>query len=286
MSRFSGLQHFLSEIATAMLFQDFPSLFMAAEKLNETFQSNFSSAPDWSSINLWIDQLQETNKCWDPLVTVSAVHKELELLNLKKAPGSDGISPRLLFAGRDVLAPVLAHLISLSIEKRQIPKLWKSANIVPVPKKRNPTMKDIRPISLLPIVGKICEKLVLSSVKEQLIESYGNEQFGFRPKSSTTLSHISIHNFITENLDKSTVNGVLLISLDMSRAFDSLSHEALMKTICSTDLPKGFIQWCANYLQNRQQKVIIEQVSSNSIEVSSGVPQGSTLAPFLFCVQI
>ena len=162
---------------------------------------------------------------------------------MKKAAGSDGLSPRLLIAGAHVFAPILTHLIALSMETQKVPQQWKIANVVPLPKKRNPTISDLRPISLLPIFGKICEKVILSSVKERIPDLFGKDQFGFRPKSSTTLSHIKLHDFITSQLEVTSHTGVLLISFDMRRAFESLNHDALMKNLYRSDLPIGFLLW-------------------------------------------
>ena len=184
------------------------------------------------------------------------------------------------------LAPILTHVICLCFETKRFPQKWKIANIVPIPKIRNPTVKDIRPISLLPIFGKICEKAILSSVKDDLIDLYGQDQYGFRPSCSTTISHIRLHDFITAQMDEKSVSSVLLISFDMSKAFDTLNHAALLRTLMNTNLPSGFIQWCSDYLQHRKQKVIIETESSSLTNVTSGVPQGSVISPFLFCLHM
>ena len=139
---------------------------------------------------------------------------------------------------------------------------------------------------LLPFFGKICEKLLLASVKNKLINLYDKDQFGFRPHSSTTLFHIKLHNFITDKLELATIDSVLLLSFDMSRAFDSLDHGALMGTLLHSGLPIDFVHWCSDYLQHRQQRVVVDNLSSSARNITSGVPQGSIVAPFLFCVQM
>ena len=272
----------------ASLLQNFRSIPDAVEDINRSFAEYFSAAPDWSSIMENIKMIADTrvSDTWNPSINVQLIYEELRGLQIKKAGGSDGLPPRLLVAGAEIFAPILTHLISLSIETRRVPRQWKIANIVPIPKKRNPSIHDLRPISLLPIFAKICEKVVLSSIKERLCELFGREQFGFRPKSSTVLSHIKLHDFITAQLEAVSTKGVLLISFDMRRAFDSLNHEALMQTLCGSNLPIGFVQWCADYLQNRQQAVILENMSSTLLNITSGVPQGSVISPFLFCLQM
>ena len=270
----------------AALLRTYPTITVAAEEINNALCENFSPKPDWSSIEKKLVELQEQDDSWSLTISVDSILKELLTLKEGKAAGSDGIPPRLLKAGADILAPILTHLISLSFEVKRFPQKWKLANIVPLPKKRNPTIKDIRPVSLLPVFGKICEKIILSTVKEHLIEMYGSDQFGFRPQSSTTISHIKLHDYITTQLEEASVDSVLLVSFDMSRAFDSLSHDALMQTLISSNLPTGFVEWCSDYLRNRKQRVKIEEELSSFVDITSGVPQGSIIAPFLFCLQM
>ena len=270
----------------AALLQSYPSLYAAAESINTSLSENFRAPPNWSDLSSAIEQLPVKDEVWSPVITVDNMYDELRKLKVKKASGSDGFSPRLLKAGAEILAPIMTHLICLSFETKCMPGLWKIANIVPLPKKKAPSIKDIRPISLLPIFGKICEKVFLSSVKKSLIALYGADQYGFRRQCSTTLAHMRLHDFITLKLESSSILSVLLISFDMRKAFDSLDHGALLQTLMHSSLPTGFVQWCLNYLRNRQQRVVIQNVSSSLTNVTSGVPQGSIIAPFLFCLQM
>ena len=175
----------------------------------------------------------------------------------------------------------LSHLFSLSICSGELPLQWKSAFVVPVPKRRVATREDLRPVSLLPIIFKIFEDVILHSMKQDLVALYGKEQFGFRPRSSTLLSHIAITDFATRILEEN-IAGLLIISFDMSKAFDRLQHEHLMRTLDSANLPRPFLLWCLNFLQHREQRVKIKEFLSTSLPVTSGVPQGSKLAPYLF----
>ena len=277
-----------SSVPLASLIQKFNSSQEAANAFNNEFAHHFSDAPDWSSIFNRLRNLPE-NEVWQPNITVQIVEKLLSNLDLGKAAGSDGLPPKLLRNASDVIARPLTHLLCLSIQTAEIPRRWKSASVTPIPKCRAPTIKDLRPISNLPvpIFAKILEKSVLLSMKSRLIDLYGKHQFGFRPRCSTLHAHLLLQETVTSSLDQKENAGVLLLSFDMRKAFDSLKHECLMSSLMSGNLPKQFLHWCANFLTDRTQAVRLNsQIQSPLCEVTSGVPQGSVISPFLFCVHM
>jgi hypothetical protein len=139
----------------------------AAEAFNCHFTQIFSKHSITDQTNF-----SNLNVAWKVDTTVLKVFDLLNRLKTSKSPGSD-ISPKLLKLASPILAEPVAHLFSLSVSQLILPKRWKLADVVPVPKKTNPTIKDLRPISKLPILSKLLEKLVLESVRPQLLEKYG-----------------------------------------------------------------------------------------------------------------
>ena len=157
---------------------------------------------------------------------------------------------------------------------------------MPIPKKPNPTLDDLRPISLLPVFSKILEKISLDSVKNDLLSMYGSNQFGFRPGCSTVHAHIVFHDYVTRILDSQHYEAAVVISFDMKKAFDSLHHNCLIQSLATGNFPYKALRWFASFLQDRQQSVCIQGISSSSTRVPSGVPQGSVLSPFLFAAHM
>ena len=97
---------------------------------------------------------------WNILFTTLEVETFLNKLDDSKATGSDGIPAKVLRLAADLLAPLLTHLFNCCTIHRKIPQIWKVADVCPIPKKNNPAVSDLRPISLLPICIKIYERLL------------------------------------------------------------------------------------------------------------------------------
>ena len=263
------------------ILRQYPSLSNAANAINEALARHFSESPNWTELFEEIGNQKDTD--WKISLDIKDVHEFLSHLKPHKATGSDGLPPRILKETADELAEPLTHIIALSLETKTVPAIWKLSHVVPVPKCRNPTLDDLRPLSMLPTFSKILERIVLKSIQRRLIDMYGSNQFGFRPATSTLHAHIQTHDFITKSLDSPDIMAVAMITFDMSKAFDRLKHDCLIRTLLNGKLPGDFIQWCANFLMNRNQQVRLHNGSlSTSRSVTSGVPQGSVLSPYLF----
>ena len=223
------------------------------------------------------------NQSWNVQISTEKVTQMLLNLKSGKSAGYDDLSPRILREAYDIFAAPLTHLFTVSIATQKFPTAWKMAMIAPIPKKKNPSLNDFRPISLLSIPSKLLETLVLNSVRQRLLLHYGDYQFGFRPGASTLHANVTIHDFVTRHLDKSSMKGVVMIAMDLSKAFDKLSHESLMRSLIGSSFPRDFLLWLSDFLLNRKQRVLLQgTVSTNVTNVTSGVLQGSVLAPYLF----
>ena len=260
------------------------------EALNKIFAENFSTSPDWPHlfqiVNESSDHSMAVQRSWDIDISVEKTKTLLQRLKTSKAAGSDDFPPLLAKAASEELAGPLTHLIALSIRTHKVPGFWKFANVTPLPKCKNPTLRDFRPISVLSVFSKILEQYVSESLKSAFVDSYGRHQFGFRPQHSTLHANIRIHDFITSNMDDVKISGVVLITFDMAKAFDKLSHLHLIQSLLNACLPTEFVLWCCDFLRNRHQCVKIGSLYSSSVSVTSGVPQGGKLSPFLFCIHM
>ena len=273
-----------SQTSIQKITDSYPSLTSAANAVNKKFEDHFSKPPDWNSILEDLKSLPPGD--WSSQINVNDILELLLKINPRKAAGSDGLHPKLIRAAAFELAEPVAHLFALSIQSGKVPQRWKLADVVAVPKSKPPSIDNLRPISLLPVLSKLLEKTVLKSIMPNLLRLYGPQQFGFRPGTSTLHAHIAIHDYTTCQMDNDESTGVLMIAYDMRKAFDTLSHEALLQSLRDSDLPVGFIHWCSDFLRDRKQRVRILHETSSTVDVTSGVPQGSVLAPCLFAAHM
>ena len=147
-------------------------------------------------------------------------------------------------------------------------------------------MSNYRPITVLPILSKILERLVHAQIYSYLSENkiLSQSQFGFRPKLSTSTALAFFTDSILDNAD----NGLITASvfLDSSKAFDTVDHNILLHKLKLIGLDSKSLNWFESYLSNRLQKTSISNTLSSPLLVSVGVPQGSILGPLLFTIYV
>ena len=161
------------------------------------------------------------------------------------------------------------------------------AEITPIPKEGNHEQaNNNRPISLLPMLSKVCEKVVLNQVVSYLNinKRLSTEQSGNKKYHSTETSLIETTDTFLHAIDKKEVTAVVL--LDMSKAFDSLDNKILMLKLQDVGMSSGALNWFSSYLSNIQLVVRINSALSGKLTVHSGVPQGSILGPILFSIYV
>ena len=166
------------------------------------------------------------------------------------------------------------------------PRKWKKAMVVPLPKVASPkTVSDMRPISLLPLPGKILEIIISKRLKQFLDENkILCNRHGFRKKRSTLSAIVEFLHDVYNNLNEN--KDTFIVYLDLKKAFDAVSHNILLNKLKQTVLDQQTVNWFGSYLESRQQKTIIQNKCSNELGVSFGVPQGSILGPTLFTLYI
>ena len=190
----------------------------------------------------------------------------------------DGISSYILKTCATEIFRIIAYLINKSITDGVVPCQWKIAKIIPLHKKGDKCQPDnYRPISLLPCVSKLLERVVQKQLLNYLNDNdiLVKEQSGFRSKHSTTTALIKVTDKWLEAIDQGKCTGCVFV--DLHKAFDTVNHQILIKKLSDIGVQVTSIIWFQNYLMKRRIRTSIGQTLSEELSLDYGVPQGSIL---------
>ena len=194
----------------------------------------------------------------------------------------------LLLCDDSVILPlkiIFSNIMSTSI----YPDLWKVANVTPVFKQGDKQLiKNYRPISLLPICGKILEKIIFNHLYSYLITNklITTNQSGFRPGDSTTNQLLYLVDEIHQAFDNPESFEVRAVFLEISKAFGKVWHYGLIFKLRQNGISGSLLKLFQNYPSNRKQFVVLNGSHSYHSGIESGVPQGSVLGPLLSLIYI
>ena len=211
----------------------------------------------------------------------------LSKVNPRKATEPDEIPGWILKEHSNLLAPPITAIFNSSLREGIVPPMWKSAIVIHVPKKHPPTQiqKDIRPISLTPIISKVFESIVLDWVEYFTETQINDDQFGCIKGSSAVDALVEIvHKWYEATDTLGTYVRILL--LYFSKAFDRINHDILLKKLRLCGLPPHLLRWKAAFLLDRSQRVKVNNKMSTITLLNGGVPQGTLSGPKDFLMYI
>lgn len=220
-------------------------------------------------------------------VTCHEVRRVVLSLPLNKSAGPDKINPRIIRDCLPVILGPLTEIINCSFRTSTFPLAWKKAEIIPVYKEGDHEVaSNNRPVSLLAVASKVCERLALEQFSCYLTSNnrLSSHQSGNKKLHSTETLNVFITDTILKAMDKKKLSALVL--LDLSKAFDSINHQRLLHKLSNVGASKSTLNWFRSYLTDRFQSTRINSTLSDPLPIIYGVPQGAILSPLLFCIYL
>ena len=231
------------------------------------------------------------NRCSHSLFLTPITQEEIvDILNNiphGKASGCDGLNSFVIKQASYSLAKPLAELFNMSLALGIFPDGLKIGKVTPIHKKgKKHDINNYRPITVVSIFSKTYEKLIYSRLNSFISKNniLSESQFGFRENRSTDLAITYVVNKLSQAIDDKNIS--VGIFLDLSKAFDTVNHEILLRKLEHYGIRGIALDLFKSYLSNRKQFVSYNAVNSIDQLISCGVPQGSVLGPLLFIIYI
>ena len=201
------------------------------------------------------------------------------------AVGYDNVSMTMIKSVSPFAIGAITHLINKSLMSGKFPQRWKTSIVHPLPKVTTPTSyNQLRPISILPAMSKIIEKIVVRQ-----IVNFTNErgllpkmQSGFRKDYSTCTALTNLFAELFDARDEGLYS--IIVMLDFKQAFDSVSPELLVAMLHYLGFDEGATDWIESYSCERVQVTKIGSETSRPLVKRRGVAQGSGVGPILFII--
>ena len=248
----------------------------------EGFNSYFGSVYRESPITALPSTVGAKNALLDNVnISVLSIEKYLASCADSTLMGND-LFPS--FIARDCtsqLAPLVAVLFYWILKNQKWPTIWKTSIVTPLHKSGSTALiSNYRPISILPVLSLVLERAIFDYLFPIVRPLIFRGQHGFISKRSTVSQLIEYLDLVYTPRDQNIP--CLAIYFDIQKAFDTVPHDVLLNKLANVGLDLNFLTLICSYLSNGKQCVKINQTYSNTIPVTSDVPQGSVLGPLFF----
>lgn len=219
--------------------------------------------------------------------TTHEISKVIDDLDINTSTGLDGISAKAIKCLKNIILDRLTNCINKCLQSGTFPDTLKVAKVSPIYKAGSRSDPgNYRPVSVLPILSKIFERVLYTRLNNYLIEKKFliDEQYGFRPKSSTLSAAIDLITKIKINIDEK--NFAVGIFIDLKKCFDTVSPQKLLEKLHNIGVRGTALNMFKSYMQNRRQVVKMGSFVSSPQNLDYGCPQGSIISPLLFLIYV
>ena len=220
-------------------------------------------------------------------ITKDYTIKAIDNLDNKNSSGHDGISNTLLKTIKNDISQSLTIIINQMLTTGIFPDAFKLSKVIPLFKKGDSSLLvNYRPISLLPTISKVFERVIHDQMYEYFNEFnlLAEQQYGFRKQHSTEYPAIKLIDHVSKGMEAGKTPTSVYI--DLSKAFDTLTFEVLLYKLKYYGVTDTAFDLLKSYLTNRKQYVVFDSCQSEHVEIYTGVPQGSILGHLFFSIYI
>ena len=242
-------------------FKNYPSIIKITEK-NDSLES-FSFSP----------------------CNISQMYEKIITLNKNKPTTENNIPAKILIHCVDTCAPILSNAYNRSLKEGDFPSSLKEADMTPLHKKDEKTLKEnYRPVSILPTVSKIYERLMHTEIENYMKRFISPFLCGFRKGFNTQHCLLSMIEKMKKSLDKNHFAAAVLT--DLSKAFDCINHDLLIAKLHAYGFSYQALIFLHSYVSQRKQRTKVNNSFSTWSTAETGVPQGSILGVLIFNIYI
>ena len=259
-----------------------------AEKFNEFYVNvgpNLAKKIPQSDLNFesYLPKVNTTLN--EKSLTENELDETFKSLKKNKAPGPDGLDVNIIISAYEIIKKPLLKIFNDSLLLGIFPQSMKIAKMTPFYKsgKKN-LMTNYRPISVLSCFSKILERIMYNRLYSCLNDNslFFQKQFGFREGHSTNHALIELIDSINDSFNQNKYT--LGVFIDLSKAFDTVDHNILLKKLSLYGIKNNSVKWFSSYLSNRKQFIQAGDIKASYEDIICGVPQRLILGPLLFII--
>jgi len=210
------------------------------------------------------------------LTTPDEVHEAIRGPKVSKALGPNGIPNRALKQLPKRAVSLLAHIFNAVLRTHHFPQTWKHAQVISILKPgKDPALpSSYQPIRLLDTIGKLFEKILLARILHVVNERglMRDQQFGFRPRHSTSLQLARLNERITRNFGKKRLTGAVF--LDVAKAFDTVWIDGLLYKLTLLNFPSYIVHTISSCLRDRTFEASFQMAMSSRRGMQAGWLRG------------
>lgn len=215
-----------------------------------------------------------------PEILYAEVETVVKSLKMEKSAGTEGITNEQIKYGGEMLIKHITKLINKIVTAKKIPKQWDESDIKIIYKKGDRhKITNYRPICITSTMAKIFSKVISNRIKRKIYEQQPIEQAGFR-KGFTTTDHLQVINQLIEKA-KEYNRIVYLAFIDYKKAFDTINHEFMMKSLRNQGIEEGYVRIIKEMYKRGKARVITDK-RGECFKVERGIKQGDPLSSLIF----